>query len=169
MSSTSKQKSTSKNSKKSNQQEPTLEEIEEILREEVPTVLQNFITDTKYVFTGKDKYNRELILPYSVPTQVAIGGSAGYLAGLIGKKVGKTALVLVGAAAVMIPMAEHFGYLKINWKKVEKDVTKARFSLNKSVNKTRSQIDLDKAVSIAKLNPNLSLSAIGGLILGLVM
>merc|ERR1712048_1511733 len=83
----SKQKSTSKNSKKNNQQEPTLEEIEEILREEVPTVLQNFITDTKYVFTGKDKYNRELILPYSVPTQVAIGGSAGYLTGLIGKKI----------------------------------------------------------------------------------
>ena len=37
-----------------------IEEIEEIIREEVPTYINNFITDAKYAMTGKDKYNRDL-------------------------------------------------------------------------------------------------------------
>lgn len=95
--------STSKNSSSKPKSRPkpkpediSYEEIEEIIREEVPTVIGNFITDAKFAITGEDKYNRNLILPYSEPTQAAAGAVAGFTVGFLSKKIGKTAFALVG-------------------------------------------------------------------------
>merc|ERR1712080_441903 len=111
-----------------------------------------------------------MVLPYSPTTQVVVGGTAGYTLGWISRKIGKTALVLVGTAAIMIPLAEQSGYLHINWKKVEKDAKnitkKNKKDVNTTVNSNLTKIDVPKLV---QRNPNAMLSLLGGFILGLAL
>merc|ERR1711953_1305708 len=106
---------------------------------------------------GNDKYNRELILPFSPYVQIAAGTTAGYSIGWITKKLTKTVLVLAGATLIVLPLAEKSGYLDINppiWKKVEKDYKKLSKDFNNSFNKKKSTIDLNTVKAAAKLNPN---------------
>lgn len=60
----------------------------------------------------------------SATKQLAIGTASGWCTGFITMKVGKIAAVAVGGGIILLQIANHKGYIKINWDKVYKHVDK---------------------------------------------
>jgi len=154
---------------------PDAEEIEEIVREEIPRVMRNFVSSARdYVETVAERETRRgQVVKYSPTTQIIAGATVGYSVGWLSKKLGKLAFVLVGTAAIVIPIAEQSGYLKVNWKKVEKDAKKttkaAQDELNKYVGSSKSILHTPSIEQTLKQNLQGTLSAVGGFILGFAM
>ncbi|NXX96677.1 FUND2 protein, partial [Centropus bengalensis] len=67
---------------------------------------------------------------YNVATQLLIGGVTGWCTGLIFQKVGKLAARGGGGGFLLLQIANHTGYIKVDWKLVERDVNKAKQQLN---------------------------------------
>ena len=63
---------------------------------------------------------------YSVATQIVMGGVSGWYAGFLFQKVGKLAATAVGGGFLLLQIASHSGYVQIDWKRVGKDVNKAK-------------------------------------------
>ncbi|MBN3288492.1 FUND1 protein, partial [Polyodon spathula] len=82
---------------------------------------------------------------YSVATQIAIGGVTGWCAGFLFKKVGKVAASAVGGGFFLLQIANHTGYITVDWKRVEQDVKKAKKQLKlgaeKSPKEVRTKVD----------------------------
>ncbi|XP_026530404.1 FUN14 domain-containing protein 2 [Notechis scutatus] len=92
--------------------------------------------------------------------------------GFIFQKVGKLAATAVGGGFFLLQLANHTGYIKIDWKMVERDVSKAKKHLkfsgstsSKLVPEVKSQFD--EAVSFLKRNVLLSGGFVGGFLLGM--
>ncbi|XDB61853.1 hypothetical protein AB1E18_015210 [Capra hircus] len=66
---------------------------------------------------------------YSVATQLLIGGVTGWCTGFIFQKVGKLAATAVGGGFFLLQLANHTGYIKVDWQCVEKDMKKAKEQL----------------------------------------
>uniref|UniRef100_A0A8I5R0R6 FUN14 domain containing 2 n=1 Tax=Papio anubis TaxID=9555 RepID=A0A8I5R0R6_PAPAN len=66
---------------------------------------------------------------YSVATQLFIGGVTGWCTGFIFQKVGKLAATAVGGGFFLLQLANHSGYIKVDWQRVEKDMKKAKEQL----------------------------------------
>merc|ERR1712166_327634 len=93
-----------------------------------------FVSTAKdYVETIANTGKKNEIVPYSPTTQIAVGVTAGYAGGWVCSKMGKLALVLVGTAAVVIPLAEHLGYVNVNWKRLEKDARTAHQNMEREI------------------------------------
>ncbi|KAA8579594.1 hypothetical protein FQN60_006687 [Etheostoma spectabile] len=95
---------------------------------------------------------------YSVATQIAMGG-----------RVGKIAATAVGGGFLLLQIANHSGYVQVDWKKVEKDVNKAKKHLKKKANKAAPEINtfIEEATDFIKRNIVLSSGFVGGFFLGL--
>mmetsp|Transcript_11871 Transcript_11871/g.21482 ORF Transcript_11871/g.21482 Transcript_11871/m.21482 type:complete len:133 (-) Transcript_11871:1213-1611(-) len=55
---------------------------------------------------------------------LGLGGLLGFCSGIAAKKAGKVAAVAIGLIFAIFQVAAYFGYVTINWKKVESDFTK---------------------------------------------
>lgn len=97
--------------------------------------------------------------------QLILGTASGYLSGYLMMKVVKVAAVIVGSGMILLQIANHNGYAKINsdmiYKNVEEQVDKIEVSSPKSGSKL-----LYNMRSIFKNNSNLSASFTGGLLIG---
>ncbi|GLV46593.1 uncharacterized protein CBL_13350 [Carabus blaptoides fortunei] len=60
----------------------------------------------------------------SAAKQLIIGSSSGWCTGFIGMKVGKVAAVAVGGGIILLQIANHNGYININWNKINKKIDK---------------------------------------------
>uniref|UniRef100_A0A8C7C8M0 FUN14 domain-containing protein 1 n=1 Tax=Oncorhynchus kisutch TaxID=8019 RepID=A0A8C7C8M0_ONCKI len=69
---------------------------------------------------------------YSVTTQIAMGGVTGWCAGYLFQRVGKIAATAIGGGFLLLQIANHSGYVQVDWKKVEKDVNKAKKHLKRT-------------------------------------
>uniref|UniRef100_A0A4X2QWJ7 FUN14 domain-containing protein 1 n=1 Tax=Xenopus tropicalis TaxID=8364 RepID=A0A4X2QWJ7_XENTR len=78
---------------------------------------------------------------YSVATQIVMGGVSGWCAGFLFQKVGKLAATAVGGGFLLLQIASHGGYIQIDWKRVEKDVNKAKRKIKKEANKSVPEIN----------------------------
>uniref|UniRef100_A0A8B9URK8 FUN14 domain-containing protein 2 n=1 Tax=Anas zonorhyncha TaxID=75864 RepID=A0A8B9URK8_9AVES len=84
---------------------------------------------------------------YNVATQLVIGGLTGWCTGFIFQKVGKLAATAVGGGFFLLQIANHTGYIKVDWKLVERDVNKAKQQLkfhssgNKMSPEVKSRVD----------------------------
>ncbi|KAM9274514.1 FUN14 domain-containing protein 2 isoform 1-T1 [Morus bassanus] len=84
---------------------------------------------------------------YNVATQLVIGGVTGWCTGFIFQKVGKLAATAVGGGFFLLQIANHTGYIKVDWKLVERDVNKAKQQLkfhssgNKMSPEVKSRVD----------------------------
>ncbi|XP_040525467.1 FUN14 domain-containing protein 2 isoform X1 [Gallus gallus] len=84
---------------------------------------------------------------YNVATQLVIGGVTGWCTGFIFQKVGKLAATAVGGGFFLLQIANHTGYIKVDWKLVERDVNKAKQQLkfhsssNKMSPEVKSKVD----------------------------
>ncbi|XP_053554883.1 FUN14 domain-containing protein 2 [Bombina bombina] len=77
---------------------------------------------------------------YSVLTQILVGGAAGWCAGFLCIKVGKLAASAAGGGFLILQIAHHTGYIHVNWKRLEKDMNKAKEQLKiQSKRKSRAQ------------------------------
>merc|ERR1719293_122066 len=56
-----------------------------------------------------------------VPKQLAVGGAAGWTAGYLTMKAGKMAATAIGGSLLLLQIAHHKGYIKVDWNKVSND------------------------------------------------
>uniref|UniRef100_A0A672IEC4 FUN14 domain-containing protein 2 n=1 Tax=Salarias fasciatus TaxID=181472 RepID=A0A672IEC4_SALFA len=110
---------------------------------------------------------------YSVATQIAIGGVSGVVsvlcAGYLFQKVGKVAATSVGGGLLLLQIANNSGYIQVDWKRVEKDVNKAKKQLKKGTNQAgpRLHVFSESTTEFVKKNIVVTSGFIGGFLLGL--
>ncbi|XP_026860994.2 FUN14 domain-containing protein 1 isoform X2 [Electrophorus electricus] len=97
---------------------------------------------------------------YSVTTQIMMGGVTGWCAGYLFQKVGKVAATAVGGGFLL---------LQVDWKKVKKDVNKAKKHLKKKANKAAPEFNsfIEESTEFLKRNIVVSSGFVGGFLLGL--
>ncbi|KAL1777893.1 FUN14 domain-containing protein 2 [Sigmodon hispidus] len=105
---------------------------------------------------------------YSVATQLLIGGVTGWCTGFIFQKVGKLAATAVGGGFFLLQLANHTGYIKVDWKRVEKDMKRAKeqLKIRKSTqipNEVKSKAE--ELVSFVKKNVLVTGGFLGGFLL----
>ncbi|XP_078264822.1 FUN14 domain-containing protein 1 [Rhinoraja longicauda] len=106
---------------------------------------------------------------YSVATQLMMGGVTGWCAGFVFQKIGKLAATAIGGGFLLMQVANHTGYIKVDWKRVEKDVNKAKRQLRKKANKAAPEINtfIEESAEFVKKNIVLTSGFVGGFLLGL--
>lgn len=107
---------------------------------------------------------------YSVATQLLIGGVTGWCTGFIFQKVGKLAATAVGGGFFLLQLANHTGYIKVDWKRVENDVKKAKeqLKIRKSAQiPTEVKSKAEEMVSFVKKNVLVTGGFFGGFLLGM--
>uniref|UniRef100_A0A8C6TAS6 FUN14 domain-containing protein 2 n=1 Tax=Neogobius melanostomus TaxID=47308 RepID=A0A8C6TAS6_9GOBI len=106
---------------------------------------------------------------YSVATQIAIGGLSGWCTGYLFQKVGKVAATAVGGGLLMLQIANNSGYIQVDWKRVEKDVNKAKKQLKQGTNQASAELDtvFQKSTEFVKKNIVVTSSFVGGFLLGM--
>jgi uncharacterized membrane protein (Fun14 family) len=67
----------------------------------------------------------------SVAKQIAVGSVGGWCSGFLFRKVGRVAALAVGGGILIIQVASHQGYLKINWSKVDRSVEAVQREISK--------------------------------------
>ena len=55
-----------------------------------------------------------------VPQQIVAGAGAGWVTGYVTMKVGKMAATALGGTLLLLQIAHHKGYVKVDWNKVMK-------------------------------------------------
>ncbi|XP_022107596.1 FUN14 domain-containing protein 1-like [Acanthaster planci] len=124
--------------------------------------------------TGKNWLEKALdgeLSKKSVPVQVAIGGSTGWVAGYLFQKVGKAAATAVGGGLLVVLIGYHTGHIKINWKKFEKDVNKTKEVVQSRVQQNASYIQTfaNQIKTLARKNLVISGGFGAGFLLGMAM
>ncbi|XP_071798653.1 FUN14 domain-containing protein 1-like [Asterias amurensis] len=107
----------------------------------------------------------------SVPVQIAIGGSTGWIAGYLFQKVGKVAATAVGGGLIVVLLGYHTGHLKINWTKFETDVSKTKQKMQDQVVQNSSYIRKfsDQIKQLARKNLVISGGFGAGFLLGMAV
>ena len=107
---------------------------------------------------------------YSVATQLLIGGVTGWCTGFIFQKVGKLAATAVGGGFFLLQLANHTGYIKVDWQCVEKDMKKAKEQLKiRKSNQIPTEVKskAEDVVSFVKKNVLVTGGFFGGFLLGM--
>uniref|UniRef100_A0A8D0L4H7 FUN14 domain containing 1 n=1 Tax=Sphenodon punctatus TaxID=8508 RepID=A0A8D0L4H7_SPHPU len=73
------------------------------------------------------------------------------------------------AAGFPLLIASHSGYVQVDWKRVEKDVNKAKRQIKKRANKAAPEINtlIEESTDFIKQNIVVSSGFVGGFLLGL--
>ncbi|KAG0728684.1 FUN14 domain-containing protein 1 [Chionoecetes opilio] len=99
-----------------------------------------------------------------VAKQVAVGGVSGWVVGYLSMKVGKVAATVVGGSLLVMQLAAHKGYIKVDWNRVNNDFEKNARRLKKEVESTVNPRMADEAVRFARENVVLATSFGGGML-----
>ena len=85
------------------------------------------------------------------------------------QKVGKLAATAVGGGFLLLQIASHSSYVRIDWKKVGKGVNKAKRQIKKRSNKAAPEINniTEEATEFVRQNIVISSGFVGGFLLGL--
>ncbi|XP_042872454.1 uncharacterized protein LOC122253443 [Penaeus japonicus] len=65
--------------------------------------------------------------------QVVVGGLSGWVVGYLSMKVGKVAATVVGGSMIIMQLAAHKGYIKVDWNRLNKDLEKNAKKLKREV------------------------------------
>ncbi|XP_018584876.2 FUN14 domain-containing protein 1-like [Scleropages formosus] len=106
---------------------------------------------------------------YSVATQIMMGGVTGWCAGYLFQRVGKIVATALGGGFLLLQIANHTGYVQVDWKRVENDVNKAKKHLKNRADRAAPEIKsfLGESTEFVKRNVVLSGGFLGGFLLGL--
>ncbi|KAI1288028.1 FUN14 domain-containing protein 1 [Halotydeus destructor] len=102
----------------------------------------------------------------SATSQVIVGTGGGWVSGFIFAKFGKTAATAAGGTILLLHLAQRYGYVEIDWKRVQKDVDRAKKELEKKAQKEIPKV-LERLQQLAIENVLLAGSFSGGFFLGL--
>ncbi|KAH0548960.1 FUN14 domain-containing protein 2 [Cotesia glomerata] len=69
----------------------------------------------------------------SATKQIVIGTSSGWMTGFLAMKVGKIAAFSVGGGIIILQIAVHQGYIKVNWDKIQKKAEKVSDTLEEKI------------------------------------
>ncbi|XP_050461148.1 FUN14 domain-containing protein 1 isoform X1 [Cataglyphis hispanica] len=96
----------------------------------------------------------------SATKQILIGTTSGWVTGFVTMKVGKVAACAVGGGIIMLQIAAHQGYIKINWDKITRKAEKITDKMEEKItgegpkfmDKVERYVDkkLDKAEQLLK-------------------
>ncbi|ROT68417.1 hypothetical protein C7M84_013431 [Penaeus vannamei] len=82
-------------------------------------------------------------------------------------KVGKVAATVVGGSMIIMQLAAHKGYIKVDWNRLNKDLEKNAKKLKREVESNVNGSAADQAVRFARENIVLASSFGGGVLLGI--
>ncbi|GAB1598218.1 FUN14 domain-containing protein 1-like [Argonauta hians] len=102
----------------------------------------------------------------SVAKQTVVGGVSGWCAGMLFAKVGKVAAATVGTSLLLLQVAQHQGYVTVNWTKIEKSMQTAKDSIEKDSKLAYPHIAASIKTFFAQ-NVFLASGFAGGFLLGL--
>lgn len=97
--------------------------------------------------------------------QILIGGSAGWLTGFSLAKFGRGAGFSIGATIFILQLGQQYGYININWKRVNSDLNKAKQEVKKQADVHIPEI-ADKVEGVLMQNVVMASSFAGGFFLG---
>ncbi|KAF2362463.1 FUN14 [Trinorchestia longiramus] len=83
-----------------------------------------------------------------VAKQALIGGASGWVVGYLSMKVGKAAATVVGGGLILMQLAAHKGYIKVDWSRVNSDLEKNAKKIQKEV---EMQVNGNKMQSVMQL------------------
>ncbi|XP_075409843.1 uncharacterized protein LOC142452350 [Tenrec ecaudatus] len=120
-------------------------------------------------FDKKQSWWRKLVghRKDSMAPQLLIGGVTGWCTGFIFQKVGKLAATAMGGGFFLLQFANHTGYVKVDWPRVEKDMKKAQEHLKIPTMPNGVEGKAEAVVSFAKKNILVTGGFLGGFLLGL--
>jgi len=101
--------------------------------------------------------------------QIVIGSLSGWCTGYLSMKVGKVAAIALGGGIILLQVANHKGYVHINWNKVYSDAEKVGNKIQKEVEgKAPSWLDkVDKVREFARENSYATVGFVGGFLIGM--
>ena len=67
----------------------------------------------------------------STTKQVIVGTASGYVSGIVCGKFGRIAATAVGGSVICLHLAQKYGYITVNWKRVNGDLDRAKKELEK--------------------------------------
>jgi len=102
----------------------------------------------------------------SVAKQIGIGALGGWATGFVFGKVGRAAATTLGTSLVLFQLANHYGYIKVDWKKVEKTKKDVAKDLQNNVGAYVPKF-LDESKALAAKNVYLASGFAGGFLLGI--
>ncbi|XP_033208721.1 FUN14 domain-containing protein 1 isoform X2 [Belonocnema kinseyi] len=102
----------------------------------------------------------------SATKQIVIGTTSGWMTGFLTMKVGKMAAFAVGGGIIILQIAAHQGYIKINWDQIQKKADKIADKVEERVTGEGPKL-LDKVGNWWRTNSFLGTSFVGGFIIGL--
>merc|ERR1712020_243260 len=100
------------------------------------------------------------------PKQMAVGATAGWLAGYLTMKVGKAAATVVGGSLLVLQIAHHKGYVKVNWQQLSDDCAAAADKTKSSLVK-KGKNGMEQFQEFAAENVYLAGGFTGGFFLGI--
>ncbi|XP_064455576.1 FUN14 domain-containing protein 1-like [Ornithodoros turicata] len=98
--------------------------------------------------------------------QLTVGGLSGWCAGYVFTKAGKVAATVIGGSLLLFQVAQHQGYIKVNWSRLNKDVQQAKNELTRRTNKKLPKV-VDEGRQFVKDNIFLATGFLGGFLLGM--
>jgi len=102
----------------------------------------------------------------SVPRQMFIGGVSGWLTGFLAMKVGKVAATAIGGSIILFQVANHKGYINVNWNRLNRDVEKISKQIQAEAGGKKKDL-ADKIRNVAKENSYAAVGFVGGFLIGL--
>ncbi|XP_033122625.1 FUN14 domain-containing protein 1A-like [Anneissia japonica] len=105
----------------------------------------------------------------STPVQIGFGGVSGWLAGHLFQKVGRLAATAVGGGFLLMLLAHHGGYIKVDWDKFEKDIGHTKRKVTREMNRQYPYFHqvYHQSREFARKNVLVSGGFVGGFLLGM--
>ncbi|XP_063430742.1 FUN14 domain-containing protein 1-like isoform X2 [Mytilus trossulus] len=101
----------------------------------------------------------------SAAQQITIGGVSGWVSGFLFIKVTKAVVVTMGLSLVLIQVAQHQGYIKINYKAIQSEIKKTKEVINKEANRHYPGV-VENAKRFLQKNMFLAGGFAGGFLIG---
>eukprot|EP00092_Neocalanus_flemingeri_P004978 GFUD01005354.1.p1 GENE.GFUD01005354.1~~GFUD01005354.1.p1 ORF type:complete len:151 (-),score=57.50 GFUD01005354.1:346-798(-) len=102
----------------------------------------------------------------SVPKQLGVGGVAGWTTGYLTMKAGKMAATAIGGTLLLLQIAHHKGYIKVDWNKMTSDSASMADKIKKKLH-LKSKSGLEKFQEWSARNIYLAGGFTGGFFLGI--
>lgn len=102
----------------------------------------------------------------SATKQLIIGCTSGWLTGYLMMKVGKVAAVALGGGIILLQVANHNGYIKVNWDRLAKKVDEVGDTVEATASAKGPKL-LDKVKKFAQENTYMAAGYAGGFLIGI--
>merc|ERR1719309_500460 len=100
------------------------------------------------------------------PKQMAVGGVAGWCAGYLTMKAGKMAATAIGGTLLLLQIAHHKGYVKVDWNKMTSDSATVADKIQEKLH-IKSKSSMEKFQDWSAKNIYLAGGFTGGFFLGI--